>query len=222
MKLKHSIGQLALAILGFGVAFRALTTPSALWGAIILSLALAICTLAAVGGFFARGPRQAAFGGAAICGWAYLFASLGPWAQEEVGPHLITSAAIDLLSTAIRGPSPTEKLLGLLKTRDELRLQMKLIVGTARNPQQDPAMQRMKGKYEVIQAALEKHGVPDDDAIEVDRVDRWAVWTEPDLFMSTTAEVSASPNFQWIAHGTFAFAGAAFGRFVARPAPAES
>lgn len=222
MKFKHSIGQLVLAIVGFGLIFRAVTAPSAIWGAVILSLALSICTLAAVGGLCARGPRRASYGGAAICGWAYLLVSLGPWAKEQIGPHLVTSAVIDLFSATVRGPAPTdEKLVTLLNTRDELRLTMKKVNRASGNSVQSKAMmQRLEDEYQSIQAAVEKYGVQEDEA---GGQDRWVAWTRPDLFLPTGADVSASPNFQRIGHSlfaiAFAFVGGAFGRFVARADP---
>jgi hypothetical protein len=239
MKLKHSIGQLALAVLACGVAIRAVTSPSRLWAAVVLSTALAACTLALVGALYARGPRRASCGGAAACGWIYLLVALGPWSREQVGPHLATGAAIDLLFGAVRSFDPTWDVMKLQQAQQDLEAEMQRMSKLAGGLQNDPGIVQPDGKWmggiqlkgdwmEVLQSRAEQLRVLREryeaDTAE-DPGNRWAAWTRPAWISSNGGPASAWDTFQRIGHGlfaiAFALAGGAFGRFMAKPDPAE-
>lgn len=138
MKLKHSIGQLALVVLACGVAFRAIASPSALWAAVAFGLATAIGTLAPVGAACGRGRGRAACIGAATCGWAYLLAIYGPWTATEIGPRLPTNACIDLLYASIHRADPAESKEVALR-RAERAMQMAKYRQLMTNAQLDPS-----------------------------------------------------------------------------------
>lgn len=222
MMLKLSVGQLALAVLACGVAARAISSPTPLWGVAILSSAVAVCSLALLGALFARGPRRASFAIAAACGWAYLFASLGPWASERIAPALVTGAAIDRLFNAIRRSDTIREMLHLQIEMQHLAMMRRRIARSTSDPQKDPEFLRVREEAEKLRSEIVRLGAIRERYVadtEADPDDPWSSWNRLDWGGPRTGHVPPSKPFRRIGHGlfaiAFALAGGAFGRFIA-------
>ncbi len=88
-------GSMALVALAAG-GLAALRNPTRLVASLTFSLAVVAIVGAGVAACCRRGKVRAFWGGYAACGGIYLLLSLGPGFEQEVGPHLVTTALVDL------------------------------------------------------------------------------------------------------------------------------
>jgi hypothetical protein len=93
-------------VLFVAVGVAALRHASELWASLLLTAALLLFAVAALGAACSRGPRRAACGGFAAFGFGYLALCFGPWASTEVRPHLATSKLLDFVGAWISRTSP--------------------------------------------------------------------------------------------------------------------
>jgi hypothetical protein len=98
-------GLMALvSICGIGLA--ALRYPSRLVANALFTTLIALLTVALLGVLCTRDRQRAYWTGFALCGGMYALLSLAPWFDDQVGPHLITTAVFDILSPHVVSPSP--------------------------------------------------------------------------------------------------------------------
>jgi hypothetical protein len=97
------LGLLAwIALVGVGLA--ALRSPSPLWANALFSLTLATLIVSALAVAYRRHRRRAFWVGFATFGWAYFLATLGPAPLSQIGPHLLTTALLDILYPQVVPP----------------------------------------------------------------------------------------------------------------------
>jgi len=97
LRFRFSIASLILVVLGLGIGFAALRSPTPLWASALFTLALAGVGAAVLAAVFRRGARRAFWAGFATFGALYLVVAFGPWFQQAVAPHLITTQGIAAL-----------------------------------------------------------------------------------------------------------------------------
>ncbi len=93
--IRISVAGLMGIVLFCGAGFAA-SAPSRLVASAMFSAALLILGLVTALSRRGRRGSRPFWRGFAACGWAYLLISCGPWFRTEVGPYLITTAALDL------------------------------------------------------------------------------------------------------------------------------
>lgn len=94
-RLHLRLGPLMLSVAVLGLGLAAVRSGSPLWASACFTATLLVLLVAAVGTFARRGRPRLAWGGFAAIGWAYLLLSFGPWFDEHVAPHLLTTHLVD-------------------------------------------------------------------------------------------------------------------------------
>jgi hypothetical protein len=99
--LRFSLASLIglIALLALGLA--ALQSSSGFWVSLVISSVLFVLITSLACAATATGSSRARWCGFAIFGWSYLALALGPWAQEHVAPHLVTTHALTALQTVV-------------------------------------------------------------------------------------------------------------------------
>jgi hypothetical protein len=92
-----SVAGLMAFITFLGVAFASLHEATDGWSRGMFTAALAAYGLALLGLLFRRGIARAAWAGFFVSGAGSLAIFHGPWAEDHVMPHLLTTAAFDEL-----------------------------------------------------------------------------------------------------------------------------
>lgn len=82
-------------IVALGVALAALRGETELWASGMFTLALLVAGVAFLGARFADRRARAAWAGYLAFEAGYLLLVGGPWFADRVGPHLLTTGAID-------------------------------------------------------------------------------------------------------------------------------
>jgi hypothetical protein len=110
---RTSIAGLVGLVVACAAGLAALRGASALSVSLTLSAALAALTLGLAGVVYRRGRRRAFWVGFCVCGWAYAFLALSPYARE-IRTVLITTVALNLVEEAVfpAGPSPAPPTTG--------------------------------------------------------------------------------------------------------------
>ncbi len=108
---RFSIAGLIAAIGFCAVAMACLMFASSAWAGSVLSVALAILTLAPLGIIYRQGDHRAFWTGFVLCGWAYLTLSSGPWFVGYLQPRLVTTKLLQwaypwLIPTARQALNP--------------------------------------------------------------------------------------------------------------------
>lgn len=104
---RTSIAALMGAILFLALAFAALVRPTPLWAAICFSSMMLAFTYASLAAIFSRGGRRAYWTGFLVGGGSYLVLQYGPFCDEHVGPHTLSTAMLDYLNAALTFPNST-------------------------------------------------------------------------------------------------------------------
>jgi hypothetical protein len=94
---RFSIASLLSTVAIFAVGLACLMFASTPWAGAVLSVTLGILTLALLGVGYRRGERRAFWVGFALCGWAYMALSSGPWFTDYIRPRLVTTSLLDWL-----------------------------------------------------------------------------------------------------------------------------
>jgi hypothetical protein len=92
---RFSIADLLFAVGLCAVSMACLVYASTPWAAAVLSIALAALVLSLIGIIYRRGERRAFWVGFAICGWAYITLSSGPWFDSSLRYQLATSRLLE-------------------------------------------------------------------------------------------------------------------------------
>ncbi len=90
-----SIAGLMVFVVFLGITFAALRTDTESWSRVMLSLAIASNGVALIGRLSTRSPNELAWTGYLIFGAGYLVLCIGPWCDEHIMPHLVTTPLID-------------------------------------------------------------------------------------------------------------------------------
>ncbi len=88
---RFSVAGLLGAVGLWAVALACLVYASSPWADATFSITLGTLTVALIGVAYRRGDRRAHWVGFALCGWAYMALSSGPWFASDVRPHLVTT-----------------------------------------------------------------------------------------------------------------------------------
>lgn len=102
---RFTILSLMGLISAVAVGVAALRHPSALWANALFTLAGVVLIVALLAASLDR-RRAFAIGFATCCG-AYMTLAFTPWLADQVGPRLLTTAALDILQDRIVAPEPT-------------------------------------------------------------------------------------------------------------------
>jgi len=92
---KLSIAGLMGLVLFSAIGFAALSHPTRIWAALLMSSVSAIMTVAVLPAVFMRGPRRAFWTGFAIGGWVYLV--MNPGTYGGAAPTPLPNAGLDFL-----------------------------------------------------------------------------------------------------------------------------
>jgi hypothetical protein len=82
-------------VLFCAVGLAAMRYASDGWATLCFSTALVVLGCAILPLLLRRGPRRAYWIGFNAFGWGYLLACFGPWCEENLRPHLVTSWLIE-------------------------------------------------------------------------------------------------------------------------------
>jgi hypothetical protein len=82
-------------IVFLGVTLAALRSETEFWARAMLTLAIASAGVALLGCLHTRGLEKAAWTGYLVFGTGYLVLCVGPWCDEHIMPHLVTTPPID-------------------------------------------------------------------------------------------------------------------------------
>src|SRR5438552_3256965 len=93
-----------VGVIAIGIA--ALRSPSPLWANGLFTLAILACLASVIYAIYSKGRRRAFGVGFAICGWVNLTLSFAPGFDNQVAPHLLTTAVLDGLYARIVPPNP--------------------------------------------------------------------------------------------------------------------
>jgi len=92
---RFSIADLLAAVGLCAVSLACLINASTPWASAVLSVTLAALVLSVIGVIYRRGERRAFWAGFAICGWAYMTLSSGPWFNTSLRYQLVTAKLLD-------------------------------------------------------------------------------------------------------------------------------
>ncbi|MFI5454177.1 MAG: hypothetical protein ACHRXM_01880 [Isosphaerales bacterium] len=112
---RFSIADLLIAVGLCAVSMACLIYASTAWANAVLSVMLSALVLAVLGVCYRQGERRAFWAGFAICGWAYMTLSSGPWFITGLRPQLVTSRLIEwaypwLIPAARQASNPNNAL----------------------------------------------------------------------------------------------------------------
>lgn len=105
MRPRFSIAGLLALVAASGVAFAALRHADDLVASLTFSAAILASGVAALGAAFGRGRKRAFCTGFAAFGFGYMALCFGPFATDEVQPHLATTKLLDYLGPRVQRPS---------------------------------------------------------------------------------------------------------------------